>query len=119
MNKVPAKPTLNKRLVLRHGEYAAYSVNALAVRDRSNNDEEFTHFATHKEFPRLIPKGEIWVADHLADCEGVYFIADALTRLKEIEAGVPEETAYEAGLNVERFLRHRLDGAEYRGGRPH
>src|SRR5262249_41533961 len=70
-------------------------------------------------FPSLIPAGEIWLSDKTLDKEGVFFIANALTRLKKEAAGVREETAYTAGLNVERRLRDKLNGIEFRAGRPH
>src|SRR5438046_992023 len=110
---------LHKRRLMTLGEYTAYAVDPLAVRDRSQGDEEFGNFATHDDFPRLIPEDEIWVTDRAADCEGLLFLANALAQLKAKADGQPDERAYEAGLNVERFLRHRLHGAEYRGGRPH
>lgn len=117
MSKTRSGTKLHKQLLLSHGGYEVYSVDAYAVRDVSHTDEEFTHVATHDEFPRLIPQNEIWVAEHLLG-EAVYFIADALARLKETAAGASSEAAYKAGLNVERYLRRRLDGADYRGGRP-
>src|SRR5438874_6254533 len=112
-------PPLHKRRLFAHGPYTAYAVDPLAVRDSSQGDEEFGNFAAHADFPRLIPEHEIWVADRVADEEGLIFVANALARLRAIEDGAPEERAYETGINVERYLRAKLRGAEYRGGRPH
>ncbi len=108
-----------KRHVLSQGGYEVYAVDAFAVRNISKVDEEFTHFATYRDFEGLIPEGEVWVSESLLATEGLYFVANAIAQLRRAEAGVPDETAYEAGLNVERILRRRLDGARYRGGRPH
>src|SRR3954470_887229 len=116
MSKSHRQHRLDKRFVLTHCDDHVYAVGAEAVRDLSPNDEEFTHFGTFKEFPRLIPKGEIWVTETMLNREGMYFIANALTRLIEMAAGVPEERADAAGLNVERMLRERWEGLEYRRG---
>src|ERR1041384_4376375 len=73
-------PKLNKRRVLTHTDYTVYAVNGYAVRDAAQPDEEFGNFATRDEFPDLIPEGEIWISEKLAEKEGVFFIANALTQ---------------------------------------
>src|SRR5262249_53098657 len=110
---------LNKRLLISQDGYTAYAVDSRAVRDSSPGDEEFGNFAVHEDFPRLIPQGEIWIAERVAGREAIFFLANALTRLRRLETGAGHETAYTAGENVERFLRERLNGVEYRAGRPH
>jgi hypothetical protein len=110
-------PPLNKRLVLTQMGYKIYSVNSLAIRSSGQGNEEFDNFATHDEFPHLIPKEEIWVSQDVLDKEGIFFIANSLTRLKEKEKGTPEDAAYTAGLHVERFLRQRWNGIDYRRGK--
>src|SRR5262249_44643931 len=112
-------PPLYKRRLFSYDGYTVYAVDPLAVRDASQADEEFGNFAVHDEFPRLIPEDEIWVTDRIADAEGLYFVANAVVLLRAKAQGQPEERAYETGLNVERFLRRKLRGAEYRGSRPH
>src|SRR5262249_31381931 len=52
------EPKLCKRRFLTVNGYAVYSVNALAVRNFAQPDEEFGNFATQREFPNLIPKDE-------------------------------------------------------------
>src|SRR5260370_32076370 len=113
------QPRLNKRFVATHEGWDVYSVDASAIRNIAQPDEEFGNFATCEEFPDLIPKGEIWVGEKNLDKEGVFFIADALTRMTEKEKGSPDEKAYTAGLNVERALREKLTGIKFRAGRPH
>src|SRR5262245_8418457 len=117
--KTHFRPRLHKRFVSTHEGWDVYSVDASAVRNIARPDEEFGNFATKAEFPDLIPDGEIWVGEKNLDREGVFFIADALTRMKLIEEGTPKEQAYTAGLNVERYLREKLTGMKFRGGRPH
>jgi hypothetical protein len=119
MSKNGVERNLSKRFIITHNDYHVYAVNALAVRDKTQSDEEFGNFATHDEFPRLIPKDEIWIVDKSIDKEGVFFIADALARLKEKSKGASEDRAYTAGLNVERALREKLNQVKFRGGRPH
>src|ERR1041385_6805833 len=112
-------PKLRKRLVLTHAEYTVYAVNGLAVRNFAQPDEEFGNFATRDEFPNLIPRSEIWISEKLALREGVFFIANALARLARPAGGPSAEGAYEEGLEMERLLRAKLNGVEFRDGRPH
>src|SRR5207248_10627443 len=112
-------PKLNKRRVLTHEDFTVYAVNAYAVRDVAQSDEEFGNFATHDEFPNLVPKSEVWISEKTAASEGVFFIANALKRMKAKANGTPEDEAYDAGIEVERFLRERLSGIKFRNGRPH
>lgn len=112
-------PPLQKTRLLAHGPFTAYAVDPLAVRDRSQSDEEFGNFGVHHEFPRLIPENEIWIASRVAQEEGLFFVANALARLRAMDEGSSEDQAYATGENVERYLRAKLRGAEYRGGRPH
>ncbi len=111
-------PKLNKKRVLTHAEYTVYSVNGLAVRNVARPDEEFGNFAANDEFPDLIPKGEIWISEKLAEREGIFFIANALTRLSRHAAGATEK-AYDDELEVERMLRERVSGLAFRDGKPH
>lgn len=119
MGRYHFKPNLHKQRLLTHKDFTVYTVNAEAVRDVAQPDEEFGNFATQADFPDLIPAGEIWIAQKTAAEEGIFFIANALMQAKAVADGVPDGTAYEAGLNVERFLRQRLNRIEFRGGKPH
>jgi hypothetical protein len=112
-------PKLHKRRVLTHADYTVYSVNGLAVRNVARPDEEFGNFATADEFPDLIPRGEIWISQKLAAEEGIFFIANALTQLKRQADGLSPDKAYDEGLAVERLLREKLNGVEFRDGQPH
>jgi hypothetical protein len=111
-------PKLRKRRILTHAEYTVYAVNGLTVRNVAQPDEEFGNFATRDEFPDLIPDGEIWIPEKLAAQEGIFFIASALTQLKRQAAGATDK-AYDDGLEVERLLREKLNGVEFRDGKPH
>src|SRR5437763_391662 len=98
-------PPLDKTRLLANGPYTAYAVDPLAVRDMSQSDEEFGNFGLHHEFPRLIPEEEIWIANRVAQEEGLFFFANALARLRAMEEGSSEDQAYATGENVERYLR--------------
>jgi len=110
---------LAKRLVATQQGYAIHTVSSFAVRDLTAPDEEFTNFAIHGDFPDLIPVREIWIDERLFDDEGIFYLANALVRLKVQRDRGSEERAYAAGLDVERALRVRLVGVKFRAGRPH
>src|SRR5262249_46765878 len=111
-------PKLHKRRVLTHEDYTVYAVNGLTARNVAPPDEEVGNFATQDDFPDLIPKGEIWISEKVAPKEGIFFIANALTQLKRQAAGATDK-AYDDGLEVERVLREKLNGVEFRDGKPH
>src|SRR5262249_6888306 len=117
--KTHPRPKLHKQFVATHEGWDVYTIDASAVRNIAQPDEEFGNFATHDEFPDLIPKGEIWLGEKNLDKEGIFFIANALTRFKEKDKGSSDDKAYTAGLNVERSLRERLTGLKFLAGKPH
>ena len=118
MKKYHFEPKLRKRRVLSHEDHTVYAVNGLTVRNVAQPDEEFGNYAMHEEFPDLIPEGEIWISEKLAAKEGIFFIAAALTRLSRQAAGATER-AYDDSLEVERALREKINGIEFRNGKPH
>jgi hypothetical protein len=119
MSKGRPRAVLNKRRVAVQRGYDIHTVNAFGVRNAALRDEEFTNFATHDEFPKLIGSREIWIDERLFENEGVFYVVNALTRLESRSAGLTEETSNDAGLEVERLLRERLLRVKYRDGRPH
>jgi hypothetical protein len=110
---------LHRRRVAVQRGYAVFTVNAFGVRNSTEHDEEFTNLAIHEDFPDLIGDREIWIDERLFENEGLFCVANALTRLRAREHGAAEAAAYEAGNNVERLLRARLVGVKYRAGRAH
>lgn len=110
---------IKKKLISSHHDYQLYTVDATALRTSDEGNEEFGNFATHDEFPHLIGQNEVWVADKLLEREGLFYQANALARLTHAARGESKNTAYEAGLRVERFLREELTGIAYRDGKPH
>jgi hypothetical protein len=118
MSRNHFEPKLNKKRVLSHEDHTVYSVNALAVRNVARPDEEFGNFATQDQFPNLIPRGEIWISEKLAAREAIFFIANALTECKRKANGATDRD-YDEGLEVERALREKINGVEFRDGKPH
>jgi hypothetical protein len=119
MPRARFNPSLNKALIRKSDGLAFYRVNAFAVRNEAQPDEEFTNFANRDDFPHLIPEGEVWIAEKIAEREADFFIADAVARTKAFSAGASEAKAYTVGLNAERKLRAKETGMDYRSGRPH
>jgi hypothetical protein len=94
-------------------------VNPEAVRDRSLQDEEFTNFATHLQFPRQIPKNEVWIADTVPEDDRRFFIDNAAAQLRASADGKSTAGAYEYGLKIERAERERAgQRAPVRRGEP-
>jgi hypothetical protein len=119
MSKAPRRPGLVKTFVARQRGYHIDTVNAFGVRELTRHDEEFTNFAIHADFPSLVPRHEIWIDARLFESEGLFFLANALTRLSACERGLDDDRAYKLGLAAERALRERLLGLKYRAEWPH
>lgn len=113
------RPGLRKRRVFDHADLRFFAVNSFAVRDATPMDEEFGNFGMSEEFTDLVPEGEVWIAEKLVPREAPFFLANALARLHCRADGGSDEEAYEAGLEVERLLRERINGIEFRDGKPH
>jgi hypothetical protein len=111
-------PKLNKKRMLAHADCTVYTVNGLSLRNASEPDEEFGNFATHDEFPDAIGNREVWISEKLAEREGVFFLSNALTYLARLASGASDR-AYDDGIAVERVLRERINGIDFRDGKPH
>lgn len=107
-----------KRVTVQRG-YTVFTVQPLGIRDRAETDEEFTNFATHADFPALIPRDEIWIDERLFPQEGIFYIANAIVRLEKLREGATDGRSYDAGLSVERHLRQQVTGMGFRNGRAH
>jgi hypothetical protein len=112
------QPKLNKHFVATRDGYDIFSINPFAIRNLAQSDEEFDNFATHNEFPDIIPKGEIWINERAMRREGEFFSANAIARLQALEDGASEDSAYTIGLNADRKLRAARTGIRYRAHRP-
>src|SRR4051794_21528194 len=105
MGKTHFHPPLNKRFLGARDGHEIYSIDAFAIRNAAQADEEFGNFATREEFPDLVPEDEIWISNKGRREEGEFFVTHALARLKKVAEGASEDEADSAGLKAERRLR--------------
>jgi hypothetical protein len=117
MKRKRFRPKLDKQFVATKDGYDIFTIDAFAVRNVAQPDEEFDNFATHNEFADLIPEGEIWISNRSFDTEGDFFIANAVARLNALEKGESVDSAYTIGLNADRKLRAARTGIRYRAHR--
>lgn len=90
------------------GDYKIFTVNAAAVRASSQTNNEFNHFATHAEFPKLIPNNEIWINKDISKHERQFLIHNGIHQYKAKEAG--KRNWYEIALKKEKAEREKVDG---------
>ena len=72
---------------------------------RTNREEEFSNFAHHWTFPRLIPKNEIWLDKEAASDEHGFYMAHAFLERRLMAGGKDYESAWRTASNHERRLR--------------
>jgi len=92
----------------KYGNYMVYLVDEQEVRNLSLNLEEFTNYAIHSDFPRVIPKNEIWLSRHVSGEEMFILIDEALYRLKYELRGMSSDEAYEIALKHDKSVRHKI-----------
>ncbi len=119
MSRRRFRPALGKRRVANANGYDVYTINAYAIRNAAEPDEEFGNVATHEDFPDLIPRDEIWTVEATYAKEGRFFIANAVAELESLAKGESKSDAFDAGVAAERRLREEITGIKVRDGRPH
>lgn len=105
-----AKAKVKKSLLDNYGGYNVYLVNEEEIRDIKLEDEEFTNFAIHDQFPSLIPKDEIWIGKEVSEKERVFFINNAVKLSNLLKNGVEDNKAYDIALKYEKSLREKSCG---------
>jgi hypothetical protein len=95
-----------KKLDVR-GQYTVYLVDGDAIRDSSAANEEYGELAIHVDFPKLIPKNEIWIENDIEEKERHFLIANALKRLSLMGEGYSKDRAYDIALKFEKNLRKK------------
>jgi hypothetical protein len=93
------------------GDYKIFTVNAAAVRATSLQDDDFNHFATHVEFPKLIPNNEIWISKDISKHERQFLIHNGIHQYKAKEAG--KRNWYDIALKKEKIEREKVDGLKF------
>lgn len=100
------------------GHHPVRIVDDEKIRNESLKHEEFVEYAIHDDFPDMIPKGEIWIAESVPEEERRYFIDAAMTEIHSLEQGYSSEVAYERGLNVQKAERAKNKGKFKKGKKP-
>lgn len=95
--------------VLNRGGLKAYLVDAEKIRDMSLHDEEFTNYAIHDDFPKMIPKGEIWISNLSNDPEREYYVDEALKRIYYSRTGMNSKQAYEKAIEWSKEHRGKIE----------
>lgn len=72
---------------------------------RTNREEEFSNFAHHWIFPRLIPKNEIWLDKEAASDEHRFYMSHAFLERRLMAGGKDYESAWRTASNHQRRLR--------------
>jgi len=92
--------------------YPVYYVNDLEIRNICLEDEEFTDFAIHYNFPDLIPENEIWVSEEVNKDELMLFLNNAAKQYNLIKDGYDPDEAYEKAIKYEKSLREKIKNSE-------
>jgi hypothetical protein len=92
------------------GDYSVYLVDDFAIRNTSLPHEEFTNFAIHDDFPRFIPKDQIWISKKETEREREFYILNCLKRYELLKSGSSSGRAYDQSLKYEKEMRAKYDG---------
>lgn len=97
---------MDKKLykILRDGT-KVYIVDGAYVRKNLNN--EFTNFAEHYRFPKIIPKDEFWLDQCHGHDEYGYYIEHMAMECALMKKGKSWDYAYDTSSKYEEALRHK------------
>lgn len=90
------------------GDYKIFTVNVTAVRAASQTNDGFSRFATHAEFPKLIPNNEIWINKEVSKHERQFLIHNGIHQYKAKEAG--KRNWHDIAQKKEKAEREKVDG---------
>lgn len=103
---------IDKKKIDRIGDYTIYTVNASAIRDSSQANDQFNHLATHMEFPKLVPNNEIWISQDISQHERQFLIHNGLNQYKAKKLGKRNWYAY--ALKKEKREREVVDHIKFK-----
>ena len=103
---------IEKKRLDRIGDYAIYTVNAAAVRDSSQENDEFNHLATHLEFPKLVPNKEIWISQDISKHERQFLIHNGFNQYEGKRK--KKRSWYDYALKKEKREREVVDGIKFK-----
>lgn len=106
---VPNPAGVHKVFLRQQGPYKVYLVDDFRIRNISKALEEFSNFAIHADFPRLVPQNEIWISQNETPREREFYIASATRRLNLIAKGMNSGKSYDVALNLEKRMREQDD----------
>jgi hypothetical protein len=79
---------------------------------RRDHEIEFTNFAHHYRFPKLVPEAEIWL-DHEANRnETMFFLAHCIVEREEMRRGKGYSAAHRVANEIERVIRRKAGDSE-------
>ena len=95
--------------------YKVFTVDDKKIRDSSLADEEFSDFAIHHDFPKLVPKNEVWISDREknSDDERVITTFSAIKRAEALKRGVSKDKAWDIADRYEKSEREKLNPKHY------
>jgi hypothetical protein len=103
---------IEKKRLDRIGDYTIYTVNAAAVRDSSQENDEFNHFSTHLEFPKLVPNKEIWISQDISKHERQFLIHNGFNQYEGKRK--KKRSWYDYALKKEKREREVVDGIKFK-----
>jgi len=90
-------------------------IDAFKFRNESLKYQEFGGWASHIDFPDVIPEGEVWMDVTASEVDQSYWHIAAEAEEKALNNGLSEDDAYDYALAVERSARNK----EELGGEGH
>jgi hypothetical protein len=105
--------TIEKKRLEKIGDFTIFTVNASAIRNIDQGDDEFNHFATHMEFPKLVPNNEIWISRDISERERQFLIHNGMNQYLAKKKG--KRNWYEYALKKEKAEREKVDKIKFVG----
>lgn len=98
-----------------YGNVRVKLVDPTAIRDSSLANEEFTDYQIHDDFPKLIPRNEIWLGRNVSATERPILVHTALQELRGLGRGLSKDKAYDRAMLYQEHLRKRANGYAPKG----
>lgn len=105
IKNLPTK--IEKTLYKTRGNYKIYFVDDSIMRDITKDLEEFSDYASYLNFPKIIPKNELWISKNYKEKELKYFIEEFFNQIKYMKNGIDEDEAYKLSLKKEKAEREK------------
>jgi hypothetical protein len=93
----------------KYGKVSVKLVDPTKIRDSSLANEEFTDYQIHADFPKLIPRNEIWLGKNISAAERPILVHTALEELRGLSQGLSRSKAYDRALLYQEHLRKKAN----------